>query len=114
MQIPGEAERLRIYIGSNDTFGGRPLVDAVIDTARRMQVLGATALRGIAGFGASSHVHRIDLVLSHNLPIVIDIVDTRDKIDAFLPVVQSMIGTALITREAVMVLRFGATTEGQV
>jgi PII-like signaling protein len=114
MQIPGAAERLRLYIGANDSYSGRPLVDEVIDAARRMHLAGATALRGVAGFGASSHIHRIDLVLSHDLPIVIDIVDTPDKIDAFLPVVQSMIGTGLITREAVMVLRYGATTDGQI
>lgn len=108
MQIPGEAVRLRIHIGANDTFEERPLVDAIVDRARELGMAGATATRGITGFGESSHVHRIELVLSHDLPIVIEIVDTRDKIDGFLPVVQAMIGTGLVTTEPVTVLRYGA------
>jgi PII-like signaling protein len=108
MQIPGEAARLRIHIGANDTFEDRPLVDAIVDRAREYGMAGATALRGIAGFGESSHVHRIELVLSHDLPIVIEIVDSRDKIDGFLPALQAMIGTGLVTIEPVTVLRYGA------
>jgi PII-like signaling protein len=108
MQIPGEAARLRIHIGANDTFEDRPLVDAIVDRAREHGMAGATALRGIAGFGESSHVHRIELVLSHDLPIVIEIVDSRDKIDGFLPALQAMIGTGLVTIEPVTVLRYGA------
>ena len=109
LQVPGEAMRLRIYIGANDSFEGRPLVDAIVDRAREMAMAGVTALRGIAGFGESSHIHRIELVLSHDLPILIEIVDTRDKIDGFLPVAQAMIGTGLVTIEPVTVLRYGAT-----
>jgi hypothetical protein len=113
MDIPGEATRLRIHIGSNDTYAGRPLVDSILDRARESGLAGATALRGIAGFGASSHVHRIDLVLSHDLPIVIEIVDAQDRIDAFLPMIQTMIGNGLVTIEPVRVLGYGATTVGQ-
>lgn len=110
MRIPGEAVRLRIYIGANDTFEGEPLVDALIRRAREEGLAGATALRGISGFGESSHIHRIDLALSHDLPIVIEIIDDDAKIDRFLPVLQAMIGTGLVTRENVTVLRYGATT----
>ena len=113
MQIPGEATRLRIHIGANDTYLGMPLVDAIITRAREAGLAGATALRGITGFGESSHIHRIELVLSHDLPIVIEIIDESAKIDAFLSVVQQMIGTGLVTRETVTVLRYGATTETQ-
>ena len=113
MDIPGEAVRLRIHIGSNDTYAGRPLVDVLLDRARETGLAGATATRGIAGFGASSHVHRIDLMLSHDLPIVIEIVDRQDQIEAFLKLAQDIIGTGLVTTEPVRVLRYGATTSGQ-
>src|SRR5437764_5847747 len=113
MDIPREAVRLRIHIGSNDTHAGRPLVDAILDQARQSGLAGATAMRGIAGFGASSHIHRIDLMLSHDLPIIIEVVDAPDRIDAFLPILQEMIGTGLITMEPVRVMRYGATRNGQ-
>jgi hypothetical protein len=113
MDVPGEAVRLRVHIGSNDAYEGRPLVDVVIDAARRAGLAGATALRGVAGFGQSSHVHRIELMLSHDLPILIEIVDTQERIDAFLPGLQEMVGTGLITLEPVRVLRYGAMTSGQ-
>ncbi len=113
MQIPGEAVRLRIHIGANDTFDGERLVDALIRRARESGMAGATAVQGIAGFGESSHIHRIDLVLSHDLPVVVEIIDSAERIDEFLPIAQSMIGTGLITREPVTVLRCGATTSGQ-
>lgn len=113
MQIPGEAARLRIHIGANDTFQDRPLVDAIVALAREMGMAGATAIRGMSGFGESSHIHRIELVLSHDLPIVIEIVDERSKIDAFLPLTQAMIGSGLVTIEPVTVLRYGAATKAQ-
>jgi PII-like signaling protein len=113
MDIPADGVRLRIHIGSNDTYAGRPLVDAIVDQARQSGLAGATVLRGIAGFGASSHVHRIDLVLSHDLPVVIEIVDAQGRIDAFLPIIQAMIGNGLVTIEPVRVLRYGSITGGQ-
>ena len=113
LQVPGEAMRLRIHIGANDAFQGQPLVDAIVARAREFGMAGVTAIRGITGFGESSHIHRIELVLSHDLPIVVEIVDERDRIDAFLPVVQAMIGTGLVTVEPVTVLRYGATATTQ-
>src|SRR5205823_13671423 len=104
---------LRIHIGDNDTFESRPLVDAIIARAREFGLAGATAWRGISGFGDSSHIHRVELVLSHDLPVVIDITDEPDKIDAFLPIVQQMTGTGLVTRDTVTVLRYGAATKTQ-
>lgn len=108
MQIPGEAVRLRIHIGANDTFQDRPLVDAIVALAREMGMAGATAIRGMSGFGESSHIHRIELVLSHDLPIVIDIVDEQQRVDEFLAAVQPMIGSGLVTVEPVTVVRYGA------
>ena len=108
MDIPGAAERLRLYIGANDSFEGEPLVDALVRRAREQRMAGVTAWRGVAGFGESAHIHRIDLVLSHDLPIVVELIDSAEKIDAFLPIVQPMIGTGLVTRDTVTVLRYGA------
>ena len=113
MQIPGEASRLRIHIGANDTFEGRPLADAIIARAREAGLAGATSWRGIEGFGGTSRIHRVELVLSHDLPIVIEIIDEAEQIDRFLPIVQQMIGTGLVTRDIVTVLRYGATTKTQ-
>ena len=113
MQVPGDAARLRIHIGANDSHAGEPLVDAIVRRAREAGLAGATALRGVAGFGLASHIHRVDLALSHDLPIVIEIIDEAAKIDAFLPELQQMITTGLVTRETVTVLRYGATTSGQ-
>jgi PII-like signaling protein len=110
MDVPGEAVRLRIHIGSNDTYAGQPLVDAILETARERRLAGVTVLRGVSGFGESSHVHRIELMLSHDLPLVIEIVDAQDSIDGFLSVVQDMIGTGLVTTEPVRVVRYGAAT----
>jgi uncharacterized protein len=113
MRIPGAAVRLRIHIGDNDTFAGEPLVDAIVRRAREYGMAGVTAWRGIAGLGERSHVHRIELVLAHDLPIVVEIIDSAAKIDGFLPLVQPMIETGLVTREPVTVLRYGATTSGR-
>ena len=114
MDIPGEAQRLRIHIGANDVYAGRTLVEAIVDRARAAGMAGATAWRGLSGFGASAHVHRVEqLALSHDLPIVIDIIDSAEKIDAFLATVQTMVATALITVEPVRVVRYGAATAGQ-
>ncbi|HTV89631.1 MAG TPA: DUF190 domain-containing protein [Stellaceae bacterium] len=112
MRVPGEAVRLRIHIGANDTFSGMPLVDAIIDRARAAGLAGATAWRGTAGFGEGAHVHRIDFALSHDLPIIIELIDEAAGIDAFLPELQAMVGTGLVTRETVIVLRYGSRTTG--
>jgi uncharacterized protein len=79
VRVSGEAVRLRVHIGANDSFAGEPLVDAIVCRAREVGLAGATALRGIAGFGESSHIHRIDLALSHDLPIVVGSSTTPTK-----------------------------------
>ncbi|MBV9862280.1 MAG: DUF190 domain-containing protein [Alphaproteobacteria bacterium] len=105
MRVPAEACRLRIFIGSDDSFEGRPLSDAILTRARDMAIAGATATRGIAGFGPSSRLRPSGLAISRDLPVVIEIVDERDRIDAFLPVLEPMLGGALATIEPVTVLR---------
>ena len=93
---------LRIFIGESDGDDGRPLYQAIVETLRREGLAGATVLRGIEGFGKSSRLHTSHILrLSEDLPIVIECVDTADKIEAILPVLDEMIGDGLVTIERV-------------
>ncbi|MDE1987290.1 MAG: DUF190 domain-containing protein [Alphaproteobacteria bacterium] len=108
MQLPKDAVLLRIFFGEADKFEGKPLYEAVVLKARAMQMAGATVLRGPMGFGHSSHLHTSKILrLSTDLPLVIEIVDTEDKINSFLPVLDTMMGSGLVTLEKVKVLRYG-------
>ncbi len=110
MQLPKDATLLRVFIGESDRFEGRPLHEAVVLRAREMHLAGATVLRGPMGFGKSSRLHSAKILrLSEDLPIVIEIVDSPDKIEAFLPVLDAMMGSGLITVEKVQVLQYGHT-----
>ena len=109
MQIPKQALLLRIFIGENDQCNGAPLYEAIVLKAREMHLAGATVLRGPMGFGASSRLHTTKILrLSEDLPLVIEIVDAEDKINAFLPVLDAMMGSGLVTLEKVKVLRYGS------
>jgi hypothetical protein len=108
MQIPLDAVLLRIFLGENDRHGHQPLYEAVVLKAREMHLGGATVLRGPMGFGHSSRLHTAKILrLSEDLPIVIEIVDSEAKIDAFLPVLDTMMGSGLVTLEKVTVLQYG-------
>jgi PII-like signaling protein len=108
MRIPADAILLRIFIGEKDRHKGRPLHEAIVLKAREMHLAGATVLRGPMGYGHSSRLHTAKILrLSEDLPIVIEIVDAKDKIDAFLVELDTMIGSGLVTLEQVQVLRYG-------
>ena len=108
MQIPQQAVLLRIFIGENDKAGTKPLYEAIVLKAREQHLAGATLLRGAMGFGHSSRLHTTKILrLSEDLPLVIEIVDAEDKINAFLPLLDGMMGSGLITLEKVQVLRYG-------
>ncbi|HKM98908.1 MAG TPA: DUF190 domain-containing protein [Candidatus Binataceae bacterium] len=108
MQVPSDAMLLRIFIGESAKGDGRPLYEAIVLKARELKIAGATVLRGPMSFGKTSVVHSAKVLrLSEDLPIVIEIVDTQEKIDAFLPVIDTMIGSGLVTLERVKVLRYG-------
>jgi uncharacterized protein len=108
MQIPRDAVLLRIFIGESDRSDHQPLYEAIVLKARELQLGGATVLRGPMGFGKSSHLHSAKLLrLSEDLPIIIEIVDSQAKIDAFIPVLDKMMGSGLITVEKVQVLQYG-------
>jgi PII-like signaling protein len=108
MQIPGDAVQLRIYFGEDDKFEHKPLHEAIVLKAREMHLAGATVLRGHIGFGHSSHIHTTKILrLSQDLPIVVELVDSQEKIDAFLPVLDGMMSSGLVTMEKVQVLQYG-------
>lgn len=108
MQIPRDAVLLRIFIGESERSDHKPLYEAIVLKARELQLGGATVLRGPMGFGRSSHLHSAKILrLSEDLPMVIEIVDSQAKIDAFLPVLDKMMGSGLITVEKVQVLQYG-------
>jgi uncharacterized protein len=113
MQIPKQAVLLRVFIGEDDKHGSAPLYEAIVLKAREMHLAGATVLRGPMGFGASSRLHTAKILrLSEDLPLVIEIVDSEDKIDAFLPVLDGMMASGLITLEKVQVLQYGTQSTG--
>jgi len=106
MQIPEDAVLLRIFIGESDRYKHQALYEAIVLKAREMQMAGATVLRGAMGFGKSSHLHTAKILrLSMDLPIVIEIVDSEEKVNAFLPVLDEMMGGGLVTLERAKVIR---------
>lgn len=108
MQLPKEATLLRIFFGEADQFEGKPLYEAIVLKARAMQLAGATVMRGPMGFGQTSRLHTAKILrLSEDLPLVVEIVDTDEKISTFLPVLDEMMGSGLVTIEKVKVLRYG-------
>ncbi|SEF15202.1 hypothetical protein SAMN05444161_9211 [Rhizobiales bacterium GAS191] len=108
MHIPRDAMLLRIFIGEDDKYSGHPLYEAIVLKARELHLAGATMLRGPMGFGHSSRLHTAKILrLSEDLPIVIEIVDGEDKIKSFLPELEKMMGSGLVTLEKVQVLQYG-------
>lgn len=108
MQIPQEAVLLRIFIREGDRWGHQPLYEAIVLRARELELAGATVLRGPMGFGKSGQVHASKVLrLSTDLPLVIEVVDGEEKINAFLSELKNMVGDGLITLEKVKVVHSG-------
>ena len=100
MSLPTEGRLLRIFVGESDRWEGRPLYEAIVLEARKRGLAGATVTKGVMGFGAHSRIHTAKLLeLSQDLPMVIEIVDAPDKIDAFMPDLEQMVGDGLMTVE---------------
>lgn len=109
MQIPKDAVLLRIFCGENDRFEQQPLYEAIVLKARELHLGGATVLRGPMGYGHSSRLHTAKILrLSFDLPIVVEIVDTEAKVNSFLPELDRMMSSGLITLEKVQVLQYGS------
>ena len=107
MEVPRDSLLLRIVIGESDRFEHKPLYEAIVLKAREMHLAGATVLRGPMGFGKSSRMHTAKILrLSMDLPMVIEIVDSEDKINAFLPALEGMMSGGMITLERVQVIKY--------
>jgi PII-like signaling protein len=107
MTIPEEATLLRIFLGESDRHDGRPLYEAVVLKARELHLAGATVLRGIMGYGRSSRLHTTKVLrLSEDLPIVIEIADSEEKIQTLLPWLDAAVTGGLITLERARVVRY--------
>lgn len=99
-----QCERIRIYIGESDKYGGKPLYRVIIEEARRTGLAGATVVKGLAGFGASSRIHTAEVLrLSEDLPIIVDIVDKIEKLDSFMPFLEEVISDGMVLHEPVKV-----------
>ncbi|MFZ7101784.1 MAG: DUF190 domain-containing protein [Peptococcaceae bacterium] len=107
VKISGKARRLRIYIGESDQYKGMPLYHAIVTKAKELGLAGATVQRGVEGFGANSRVHTTRvLVLSSDLPIVIDIIDSNEYIDKILPFLDQTVTEGLITIEDMEIIKY--------
>ena len=107
MKLPSEALLLRIFIGESDKVHGKPLYEVIVEEARRRGMAGATVLRGFLGFGASSRIHTAKVLrLSEDLPVVVEIVDAEERIEAFLPELDQMIDEGLVTLEKVRIIAY--------
>ena len=115
MHLPHEAVLLRIFLGESDRWHHQPLYEALVLKAREMHLAGATVLRGPMGFGKSSRMHTAKILrLSFDLPLVIEIVDTEEKINAFLPVLDEMMKGGLVTLEKARVIDYRSDEENAI
>ncbi len=107
MKLPQEGLLLRIYIGEADQYRGRALYQQIVMKARELNLAGATVLRGMMGFGAASRIHTAKyLRLSEDLPVVIEVVDTEEKINALLPFLEETVMEGLVTMEKVRIIKY--------
>ena len=107
MHLPEEAELLRVFIGDGDRYHHKPLYEAIVEAARERHLAGATVLRGYLGYGAHSRIHTAKILrLSEDLPVVVEIVDEAEKIEAFLPVLDEMMAEGMVTVEPVRVITY--------
>ena len=107
MNLPEEGTLLRIFVGETDLYKGRALYEQIVSKARELNLAGATVTRGIMGFGAHSRMHTAKILrLSEDLPVVVEIVDTEEKINSFLPFLDETVQEGLITLEKVRVIKY--------
>ncbi|HAD81455.1 MAG: hypothetical protein A2509_07380 [Candidatus Edwardsbacteria bacterium RIFOXYD12_FULL_50_11] len=107
MKLPEQAVLLRVFIGENDKHNGKPLYEQIVLKARELNLAGATVLRGILGFGADSRLHSAKLLnLSEDLPVVIEVVDTKENIDRLMPFIDQNVTEGLVTLEDIRVIKY--------
>ena len=111
MKIPTDGKLLRIFVGEADRWHGKPLFEEIVLLARKEGMAGATVVKGFMGFGCKSHMHTAKILrLSEDLPIIIEIVDSEEKINRFLPYLDEMVQEGLVTLEKANVLMYRANT----
>ncbi len=109
MRLEGEGQLVRIFVGDSDRWHGKPLYEEIVRRMRDEGLAGATVVRGVEGFGASSHLHSARILrLSEDLPLVIEIVDTEEHIQRILPILDEMVTDGLVTIEKVHVITYRA------
>ncbi|HUK48877.1 MAG TPA: DUF190 domain-containing protein [Terriglobales bacterium] len=107
MKLEGKAKMLRVHFGENDKWQGKPLYEAIVEKCREMDIAGASVFRGIEGYGASTLIHRYHLFRrGADMPIMVSIIDTEDKIQTLFPVLDKMVGEGLIAMSDVEVIRY--------
>jgi hypothetical protein len=107
VKLEGEGKLLRIFIGESDRHGRKPLYQAIVEMLREEGMAGATVLRGIEGFGATSHLHTARILrLSEDLPIVIEVADTAERIEAIMPRIDELVTEGMVTLERVEVVSY--------
>ena len=107
MKVSEDAVLLRIFIGESDKVKGLPLYEAIVKEARRLDMAGATVVKGRLGFGADSRMHSAKLLtISEDLPVIIEIVDREDKIDKLMPFIDEHVVEGLVTKETVHVIKY--------
>jgi PII-like signaling protein len=113
VKLEGEGKLLRIFIGESDKHGRKPLYRAIVEMLRQEGMAGATVLRGIEGFGANSHLHTARILrLSEDLPIVIEVADTAERIEAIMPKIDELVTEGMVTLERVEVVSYRAQEKG--
>ena len=113
METPKNATLLRLFVGERERYGHQPLYEAIVLKAREHGLAGATVLRGIVGYGHSSKLHTAKILrLSEDLPLVVEIVDSDEHIEEFLPVLDNMMSSGLVTLEKVRVVQYGQSGDG--
>jgi len=111
MDIVGPGRRLTIYIGEADKWHGRPLAQAIVERLRKEGIAGATVTRGVLGYGANSRMHTAQILrLSEDLPLIIEVIDSLDRIEAILPMVDEMVGEGLVVMSDVEIVHYRHST----
>ncbi len=112
MKLEGRGKLLRIFVGESDTWHGKPLYHAIVERVREHGLAGTTVIRGIEGFGADSHLHTARILrLSEDLPVLIEIVDTEERINEVIPMLDEMVTEGLVTLEAVEIIAYRSSQQ---
>ena len=112
MNLPREADQLKIYVGGSDKHGSRPLYEVIVREARDRGLAGANVIRGIMGYGTHGEIHSAKILrMAEDLPVVIEIIDSAEKIDAFLPFLDEVLEEGLVLREKANIIAYRRSKE---